>query len=215
MSLVVDEQAVLGFVEALKKQRRPEDPDEYYIQILTREKYGGPDTRILVRKVVPLDGLLDAIHDSTPFRGFYVDGKRIPHESLACYVTPEPRDTERAMKQLCAQFILKDENQTIRMPAAFYSECQKYPAQRRILDVDIDNTEKYPDVAEKLKEIGVNPTISIKSRGGYHLLCYDCTPIENKALYDMSKAIGDIDLLKNALVPIPGTLQGGIPVMLL
>jgi hypothetical protein len=215
MSLVVNEAAVLAFVEALKQRRLPGDPDEYYFQIMTREKYGSFIGKILTRKVVHLDRLLDEIHSATPFRGFYENGKHIPHDSLVCYMTPEPRDVQRAMKHVCAEFILKEDEQSFRMPRAFYSECQKHPAQRRILDVDVDDPSKYPEVAQELETLGIIPAITIKSRGGYHVLCYDCGPVQNKGLYEMSKRIGSIDMLKNAMVPIPGTLQGGVEVQML
>ena len=209
MSLIVNEKETKAFINALREKRGDDLtlPDAYYFQIMTREKYGSFTNQILFRKLVKLESLIDELHKATPFRGFYVDGKHVPHDSLVCYMTPEPRDVERTNKQVCAAYILKQDNQEFDMGRAFLSECQKYPAQRRILDVDVDVSEKYPLVARGMEEIGVAPTFTIQSRGGYHLLCYDCEPQVNKALYDLSKAIGDIDMLKNAMVPIPGTLQ--------
>lgn len=214
MSLIVNEKETAAFINALR-EKRGDDPtlsDAYYFQIMTREKYGSFTNQILFRKLVKLDSLIDELHKATPYRGFYLDGKHVPHDTLVCYMTPEPRDVEKANKQVCAAFILKPDNQQFDLGRAFLSECQKYPAQRRILDVDVDVSEKYPMVAKGMKEISVVPTFTIQSRGGYHLLCYDCEPQENKALYDLAKAIGDIDMLKNSMVPIPGTLQGGVEV---
>ena len=213
MSLICNEAETAAFVEALKKQRGDlAVPDAYYFQIMTREKYGSFTNLILFRKIVKLDSLIDEIHKATPFRGFYVDGKHVPHDSLVCYMTPEPRDVEKASKHVCASFILKETDQEFNLPSQFMSECQKNAAERRILDIDIDDASKFPAVAEKIEDLDVEPTFIIRSRGGYHLLCYDCPKTVNKALYDMSQQIGDIDMLKNSMIPIPGTLQGGVEV---
>jgi len=217
-SLFYDEELTRKFVERLREansEQGSDVPDAYYFQIMTREKYGSFTNQILFRKLVSLSRLVDEIHQATPFRGFYIEGRKVPHESLVCYMTPEPRDIERAGKQVCASFILKAEDQKFAIPSAFLSECQKNPASRRILDVDVDVKDKFPAVMAGVEKAGIKPRFIIDSRGGYHILCYDCTGKESKALYDLSQEVGDIDMLKNAMVPIPGTLQGGVPVRLL
>ena len=133
-------------------------------------------------------------------------------ESLVCYLSPEPRDIEQAGKQICASFILKSTEQDFRIPSQYLSECQKHPYEKRILDIDVDNKEKYSLVMEAIQVAKVIPKFVIESRGGYHILCYDLGKHQNAMLHEAMKKIGDVDMLKNALIPIPGTFQGGIKV---
>lgn len=186
--------------------------DNYYLQISTRAKYGGIN-QVLFRKVVKLDRVVEELHRATPLRGFCFEGQPIPHHSLAVYLTPEPRDTDKACRQVCSAFILKQGPGEFKLASLYLSECQKCPSQRRILDVDIDDKSKYLPMRDLLvSELNVQVAFTIESRGGYHLLCYDLPSKAAKLVHEASQKWGDIDLLKNSLVPLPGTLQGGVEV---
>ncbi|KAH9251704.1 hypothetical protein BASA81_010374 [Batrachochytrium salamandrivorans] len=209
--LLVNEEVTRAFLAKLHSSNNTSN-DNYYLQISTRAKYGGIN-QVLFRKVVKLDRVIEELHRATPLRGFYFDGQHIPHHSLAVYLTPEPRDTDKACRQVCSAFILKQGQEDFKLASLYLSECQKSPSQRRILDIDIDVKEKYLPMRNLLVlELNVQVAFTIESRGGYHLLCYDLPPKAAKLVHDASKRWGDIDLLKNSLIPLPGTIQGGVEV---
>lgn len=214
-SLFHNEDETKAFMHLLQKKEGTSG--YYYIQIATRKKYGSPRDDILFRKLVKLDQLIDELHQATPLRGFYRHGQKIDPGTIVCYMTPEPRDVERATKQVCASYILKQPDEEFRIASRFLSECQKCAAERTILDIDIDDREAYPVVMDALREMSLVPAISIETRGGYHLLCTEQTNKQSAALHTLCKAKfnGKVELLSNALVPIPGTIQGGFPVRIL
>lgn len=209
-SLFVNEEQTNEFISALREITS--SFDYFYVTIMSRAKYGGVDN-LFFRKLVQLDRVVEEIHQATPLRGFYFKGKLVPHDSLAVYITPEPRDLERAGKEICAAFVLKSEGTTVfNLSSMFLSECQKHASQKRVLDIDIDDKSKYLAVRKVLDANEIQPKFTLESRGGYHLLCYDLSRKNQKLVHDTSQEVGDIDLLRNSMVPLPGTLQGGVEV---
>lgn len=211
-SLFHDEDETKAFLTKLQEQHSNTTP-YYYVQVATRKKYGGISDEILFRKLVKAEHLIDELHQATPLRGFYRRGQRIAPETIVCYMTPEPRNVERATKQVVASYILKQPEEEFRISSKFLSECQKCSAERNLLDIDIDDREMYPLVMDALENMMLVPALSIQTRGGYHLLCKDPTNQQCNQLHALCKLHkGRVELLKNALVPIPGTWQGGFAV---
>lgn len=192
-------------------------PDSLYcLQIMTRTKYGGFAHKILTKDVVKCDHVIAKIHSRTPLGGFEIDGETVPHSSLVVYMTPEPRDLGKANKEMISKYItLSDHDQSkFRLDRELLSSLQKHPMSKRILDVDVDDKTLFEQVKETLRVELPNkpPTFVLESRGGYHMLLFDCNGSESKSMHDMTKKLGKIELLKNAMIPLPGTSQGGVEV---
>jgi len=207
-SLFANERETHEFLAALRDKAG--EGSIHYIQVETRTKYGSPVNKILRDDTMPLDRVVNFVHSATPARGFYVKGEPIDNSGVVVYLTPEPRDCERAAKEVCAKFILGQCKADLGW--AFKAEAQRHPQSRRILDVDVDDKALYEPVRDMLAAEGVRPEFVLETRGGYHFVCYDLTDAQQKAIYFFAKNLTKVDLLKNSMVPLPGTLQGGFEV---
>lgn len=90
----------------------------------------------------------------------------------------------------------------------------------RKLDVDTKDDQLITILIDFLKENQIKPELVIESNGGYHVVINQKNGIgikkeTHRVLYDFAKANQDwISIEKNALVIVPGTLQGGFPTRL-
>jgi hypothetical protein len=214
-SLIANEEEILAFFDALGFPAT----SSFYFHIAARKKYGAKVDALLTRTVVTRDTIVDVIHRSTPARGFYAYGEKVPHSALVCYMTPEPRNVEQATRRTCAKFLLKEDsnnNKEFDMRSEYLTEIQKAPLYNgTIIDIDLDIPEIALDVLKGLRALGIKPIVNVQTRGGFHFVCQMDKP-KKSAVWMRFKSIDPkaFQLVKNGLIPIPGTIQGGVPVKL-
>lgn len=183
-----------------------EPHETYYISLLARKKYDGnlpgdknhvkrftTDTQRMFWKVKQLECELGS---------YMIKGKPVSQESLALYITINPRDIQKAAKKA-----LKDFADVVTKPYAGYNPHQmaltaihQSRSNVRYVVFDIDKPAIHP--FPKIGEAWV-----LGTRGGYHLLV------------DPSKQTGQwhqqiIRLLEpdqhgDLMSPVPGCIQGG------
>ena len=158
------------------------------------------------------------------------NGSEIPAKSLVVYINLDPS----SMVQACQQFMLQVQKamadnlralQQGRTPdfhvfqsaeRQLLNAIQKAHGRKRMLDIDIDTHD--PEILDNLIGfIETTPYGLIKTRGGYHLLLDQAFWTAKKNIHakcqELSElANAEVCINPNRMVPLPGTLQGGVPV---
>lgn len=143
-----------------------------------------------------------------------------PPHCLVIYQNICPSSTKKAMCSLLKDFANLISNNNTKAYKSLHSKtmaeiCKSKSSASKWLDIDFDVKDN--DLAKKFADDIYNVGcrfIQIKTRGGYHFLVKkDST---NKLFtivkkYDEMRR-GEVIFNKNAMVPLPGTSQGGFPV---
>lgn len=137
----------------------------------------------------------------------------IPQQSLALYVTVNPRNQHKALIKCMKQFcdILETQGTGFNIQQEALSAIQKSVSRKLYMDLDFD-TENVDDTVFSIKEY-VNPSCItiVKTRGGFHCLI-DLKNIDKKyekTWYNKITSLEECDIVKDAMLPVPGTYQGG------
>ena len=139
----------------------------------------------------------------------------IPQESLALYITVNPRDMRKATMNTAMQLVrsVRDENIIMNPHQEALSEIQKTKSRTCYVDFDIDIKEE--DTLTKIKNLTdgmFDETVPIlETRGGYHVLI-DPTkvkPGEKNSWYKTLNLGFGADQVGDQMIPLPGTYQGG------
>lgn len=155
--------------------------------------------------------------------------KTFPEKALVCYININPSSTIKAYRHFKIEMdrhleeaffatINKKEGSFSpfrRIERNLLNEVQKATARRCFVDIDIDSGEDDRPLFEFLcfcREKGIR-AFPIKTRSGFHTLMKKET-IGKTNIYEKVKELdlkceGEVIINKNAMVPIPGTLQGG------
>lgn len=198
----------------------PETTDrfQYYVSLFARKKYAPShpalvhDKTVLKRFTCKKENLKEKLKQlECPF-GAYTgkDGRAIPLESTAVYISPSPRDLRKAAFKTLQQLSLKLEKDDDFNPrSVVMNSIQISHPKDKTLVFDIDSKDE--ELLRKLCAVVVNHCTVISTRGGFHILitAEDLKNVEyfEKNWYQtLSKAA---DVTGDALVPIVGTLQGG------
>ena len=190
----------------------------YYITLFARKKYA-PNSNLKSDKaqlktlVAKKERIKQKIKQLEVKIGAYTtdDGQPIPEESLALYITPNPRSFKKANKEIVRTiFGNLLEGIHINPKVVTFSKLQTAQAEKKFVIFDVDYSEKNEyKQAEFLKtvawKLGYTPLI-IKTRGGFHILVEPSKTTEkvwHQNISVMADQIGDL------LSPIPGCIQGG------
>ena len=200
-------------------------PEEfYYITLFSRKKY---DTTGLLKcdknciKSIVCKGsrIVKSIEQLRfQYGTILYDGEPIPEECLAVYITPNPRDMEKASKNLVKKLIDKlldnrYHNADLEAMVAIQTSNKK----NRFMDFDLDflEPENLPKYVEKVNDIIGNDAYHIiRTRGGYHMLVeVEKATLANKSWYPLltKLKVGDkmeVMVVQDGYLPVPGTLQG-------
>lgn len=135
-----------------------------------------------------------------------------PCNTLKAYFAFQREVNKRIHETLHAQ--CQDDYFT-RLDRRFLTEIQKASGTRHFIDVDIDipDLDVLHEFISELKDNDVKFRV-IRTRSGYHVLLHKDTVNYNfystlRRLNEANSGRGEIAINKNAMIPIPGTLQAG------
>lgn len=220
--IIVDEDRLKSFIDWLPELHRKET---YYVCLFARSKYSTGDFKItggqlqLRRFISKKEYLFSKIRQLEVPLGAYTDnGRNIPQETLALYITPNPRNIERATKNAIKKLtmLVLDSYNGYNPYTEVLSELQTACSRKVHMNFDFDEV-NYKDVINIIKEkdiMNLDAITIAKTRGGFHLLA-DVENIHNK--YRKSWYVGMMQIpgwdrksgSTDGLLPIPGCVQGG------
>ena len=214
--IIQDEAAFKKFVDFLPIL---ENNEKYYYSLFARKKYV-PNSNIKADKgqlksgVSTKERLFNKIKKLEVELGSYdVGGIEVPQESLALYITPNPRSMKKAsiktLKDL-ADNIGKDIYQN---PQSVSLNAIQISKSRTVfVDFDFDVVNKSYDkyIIDIIYENTGNMDCFniIKTRGGYHVLI-DPSKTTNKKWYQNVINNKNVDQKGDLLLPVVGCAQGG------
>lgn len=204
-----------------------EKHETYYVTLLCRNKYCKEtqgitaDRSQLKRFTSNKERLIQKIKQLECEVGSYFSGDiPVPQEGLALYITPNPRNMEKATKNSLIKFA-----NTITQSYYGYnphqevlSEIQKTVGQKVYVDFDFDKPEKaekstfIKEVREKILS-NINPECLtfLETRGGMHVLVNTSKidPSFTKSWYKSIDYMKEVDQVSSSsLIPVPGCCQG-------
>ena len=212
--IVKDEKALREFIEWLPELQ----PSEcYYITLLARNKYSDlikTDKAQLKRVTTSKQYMFDKIKQMECEIGSYKDeDETVPQESLALYITPNPRSNIKGAKFLVKELldlVLSDYNgYNIQVKAL--TALQKSCSRTVYMDFDFDKVtieNLKPLILEKINE---DCLTFVETHGGFHLLV-EVNKIEShykKSYYNNIGKLPGCDVRGDGLLPVPGCCQGG------
>lgn len=221
-TIIVDEKRLQSFIDWLPELHRKET---YYVCLFARSKYSNDDFKItggqlqLRRFISNKEYLFSKIRQlEVPYGAYTDNGRQIPQQTLALYITPNPRNIEKATKNA-----IKKLTELVLNPYSGYnpysevlSELQTTYSRKVHMNFDFDDVD-YKDVLitiEKNNIMNIDAIDIVKTRGGFHLMA-NVDKIHDK--YRKSWYLGMTKIpgwdkksgSTDGLLPIPGCVQGG------
>lgn len=213
--IIQDESKLQRFLDMLPETT----PDErFYLSLFSRKKYWDSDDpnripadkgqikRVLASKLLIWDKLKQM---EVEVGAYKFNNIPIPQNTLAVYITPNPRSMRLATRKSLVKFaeLIANDNTGYNPYQEVLSQVQVSKSRAIWMDFDFD-TEKQPDISGL-----VNPEAVtwVKTRSGFHLLI-ELSKIENKYKKTWHQGIVKLgcDVRgTDELLPIPGCCQGG------
>ncbi|RLG94915.1 hypothetical protein DRO29_06140 [Candidatus Bathyarchaeota archaeon] len=181
-------------------------------EILRREVVREKDWNIFYRKVLKMSFVNNLYTDK--------DGKIIPKEALAMFIVLDPKDALKAwntlqkeMIDLLFQYAKGDVNalkQFKRIDVRWFSALHRSQSRKKywLIDIDCKDENLLNFVLDYVEPVWISET-----RGGYHIIVPAneevAKTIFRDKIFDRYK---DIEIHKEPMTPLPGTLQGGFVV---
>lgn len=199
--------------------------EQYYISLFSRKKYDTSgilkcDKNCIKRVTARKRDIVSKIEQMEVKLGAYqYDGKPIPQEALAVYITPNPRDLTKAGLILLKGIADKIAQGNDYNPQSLALDKIQITSSRKFYhDVDLDFLEdsKLEDLMLVMSSfINLDACTFIKTRGGYHCLVrYD--KIHNEFANKWYQGFAGIKMeplsvMMNSdnMIPLPGAFQGG------
>ncbi|HNC59765.1 MAG TPA: hypothetical protein PLP33_30365 [Leptospiraceae bacterium] len=222
-TIIKNESALREFIDWLPELLPHE---KYYLSLLARNKYLEDKSLVkgdkisLKRFTSDKKYMFNKIKQLEIEIGAYTSGDNlpVPQESLALYITPNPRDLVKAAKNTTKLLIDKvfADYDGYNPHSLCLSEIQKSSGTIKYFDFDFDNVEIDSCFLKLEKVINMDACTFVRTRGGFHLLV-EIAKIEDKYKKSWNPAISklgcDVKGTSN-LLPVPGTTQGGfIPIL--
>lgn len=234
--LIGDEAHLQNFIDRLPDCGENE---MYYISLFARKKYnraaGVPHDKCqLKRTTATKDRIIHKIRQWEIALGQYkYKDIAIPNDMLVVYITPNPRNLEKATLQHISDITSRlAKRQPLGNPKSQALNCiQNSPLDNKVyFDIDVD--QKYveidgkslsvPEWAKTLVKESMIADISLESRGGYHILM-KLSEIDNRKKNPFwgrfnnafAEKLVDGQMNGDNMIPIPGTIQGGFNVRMI
>lgn len=215
--IITNEAKLIEFINWLPELQKGE---MYYVALFARKKYDSTgivksDKAQLKRFTADKSFLLTKIKQLQCEVGSYVtEGVPVPEESLALYISINPRGLEKASKALVKELVnLVTEEYKGYNPHALALSCiQSSVGTKHFMDMDFDDV-----TIEELKnsiditKVNMEALQFLKTRGGIHLLVElkNIDPKFKKSWFPHLSSIKGFDANSKAdLVPVPGCTQG-------
>lgn len=218
--IIKDEQILKDFIKWLPELNQNET---YYVSLLARNKYTkekiSGDKCQIKRFTSKKINLFDKIKQLECRLGSYKQKDAlIPQESLALYISINPRDMEKAAKNSLIRFanLITGEYNGYNPHQEVLSEIHKSCGRKIYFDLDFDNAD-FDKVKEELKSCINSDCLTVLfTKNGFHILV-ELAKIEEryeKSWYRKVTAIPGCDIRGDNLIPVPGCTQGNfIPVI--
>jgi hypothetical protein len=177
----------------------------------------------LRREVVSDRGrLLGKVKELCVGRGLYQDrnGLTIPDHAFAVYVTPNPRSYRKAAVRMIAELAEGlAEGRPLPLERLVKTQLHRAVSRKVYLDLDIDPAggDDWQAIAARVREVlGATPAHLIRTRTGAHVLARtgELDPAVKRTFYQRLRELGGsmeglLEIRGDAMVPVPGTTQGG------
>ncbi len=220
-TIITDEIKLKEFIEWLPELLPNE---KYYLALFSRKKYikdinikHTADKSQLKRFTSDKTKLFNKIKQLEVPYGTYTLGEIIiPQESLALYITINPRDMYKATINTMVKLAesIRDSNVIMNPQQEALSEIHKSKGRTCYLDFDIDeqNEEVLLELITQIKTyVNEDAVTWLRTRGGLHVLVYlsKVTHEYKKGFYQGISSLSQVDQKGDLLIPVPGTFQGG------
>lgn len=226
--VIADEKILNDFIESLPELGKHE---KFYVCLFARSKYLTEEQRGKLAHVksdkAQLKRFLATKHNlKTKLRqlecplGSYIQYKTnvpdnpIPQESLAVYMTINPRDLQKATRSSLKKFVdmVVSNPEDPFDPSNFaMSEIQRSRGKTNWVIFDIDskifNAEEMNSRINSL--IGGGEFKILETRGGYHIMINPQSPNNKNWFQHVTNYFKELDQSGDMMIPIPGTYQGG------
>jgi len=229
--IITDEQAFREFIEWLPELGKDET---YYYCLFARNKYDSTNTlkadkQQLKRGTSDKEYLFDKIKQLEVEIGCYKQkGTPVPVESLALYISPNPRSFVKATVKATKKFIdliLNKEYTGYNPNAEVLSAIQTSCGKKVFYDFDFDGF-RYHEMKEQISTC-VNPECLniVETRGGFHILIefsklskeykrnwynniISLRGVDVRTSFDPNKDGDDNSKEDSGIMPVPGCCQG-------
>lgn len=212
--IIQDETKLKEFIDWLPDL---EQHETYYFCLFARKKYApelAGDKSQIKRFTCSKDRIIDKIKQLECEIGAYkVKEITVPQEGLALYVTPNPRDLEKASKNALIRFA-----ELITKPYSGYNphqevmtEIQKTASKKVFFDLDFDHVEVEAMLPQIQQFINPESYHIVKTNGGFHLLIELAKLAKEfeKSWYKNLTSLEGCDVRGDNLLPVVGCTQGG------
>lgn len=211
-SIIQDEAALIDFIDWLPNLL----PNEiYYLCLFARRKYClevrgiRSDKSQLKRFTSTKDRMLEKIRQlECPVGSYRNYGIAIPQESLALYITPSPRDMQKATINAMVDLAhkVRDNHVECNPHQITMSSLQRTRGTKHVITFDVDT--KDTAILHELQGAAGDALTVIETRGGYHFIVRpELMPKDSgnwhKTFSKYCDQSGDI------LCPVVGATQGG------
>ena len=218
-TIITDEAKLVDFINWLPELQPNE---KYYLSLFSRLKYSKQsglksDKCQLKRFTSDKFRLLSKIKQLEVPIGAYTQGDlAIPQESLALYITVNPRNMFKATVNTMVKLAesIRDNNVLMNPHQEALSEIQKSKGTTHYVDFDLDEPDesKLADLVEEIKlYINEEAITWLRTRGGLHVLVnVSKVSDEYKKTYFRNIAsLSQVDQKGDLLIPVVGAYQGG------
>jgi hypothetical protein len=217
-SIVTDKVELKKFIDFLPEL---DGEETYYLCLFARNKYCrevkhiSSDKAQLKRFVTNKERMFNKIKQLEVEVGEYYQYRNgirtdIPQEALALYINPNPRSMRKAIISSIKKLldIYETATEGYNIVQEVLSQVQKAKSRNVVYNVDFDiDKSRFQEVKDLVTTFGINGWW-IETRGGYHYLV-DLLTTEEKNWYQKFIQIEGVEMIKDTMLPVPGTYQGG------
>jgi hypothetical protein len=214
--IITDETALRAFIDWLPQLKEHE---KYYMCLFSRKKYCPEvpwiktDKSQMKRFLSDKERMFDKIAQlECPVGAYTINEQAIPQESLALYITPNPRDmwkaVPRSIKALAT--VIECEGKNSNPHQEVMSEIHRTCGQKVFIDFDIDTKDQ--DTLREAIDLVDGRCDLLETRGGYHLMVKSEDAkigFTEKLWYKKLTALADVSADPHSMVPCVGCYQGG------
>jgi hypothetical protein len=178
--------------------------------------------------VADRDQLLHRVKELCVPAGLYQDrnGRPLPAHAFAVYLTPNPRSYKKAAVATIGRLAQGlAEGQPLRLEALVKTEIHRAVSRKLYLDLDIDPAggDDWQAVLGQVRAVlGQTPVHVVQTRNGAHVLVPTrrLDRAVKASFYQKLREVGKgmeglLEIRGDAMIPIPGTIQGGRAPLLL